>query len=112
MQRQTLPPQALLIRRMEGLVFSTLGELRAGADWDALGERVLERRAAEHPARRAGRRVLGIPLMQARTWRRRLGRPCSPPPSTYTIQAKVVGRPTDRQLLVKMANQAIRKGPR
>ena len=24
-----LPPQALLIRRMEGLVFSTLGELRA-----------------------------------------------------------------------------------
>jgi len=37
MRRETIPPQALLIRRMEGLVFSTLGELRAGADWSALG---------------------------------------------------------------------------
>jgi predicted unusual protein kinase regulating ubiquinone biosynthesis (AarF/ABC1/UbiB family) len=36
-RRMTLPPQALLIRRMEGLVFSTLGELRARADWAALG---------------------------------------------------------------------------
>ena len=33
MRRQTLPPQALLLRRMEGLLFSVLGELRAGADW-------------------------------------------------------------------------------
>ena len=37
MRRETLPPQALLIRRMEGLVLSVLGELRAGADWSALG---------------------------------------------------------------------------
>jgi predicted unusual protein kinase regulating ubiquinone biosynthesis (AarF/ABC1/UbiB family) len=37
MRRMTLPPQALLIRRMEGLVFSTLGELRAAGDWHALG---------------------------------------------------------------------------
>jgi predicted unusual protein kinase regulating ubiquinone biosynthesis (AarF/ABC1/UbiB family) len=37
MRRETLPPQALLIRRMEGLVLSVLGELRAGADWAALG---------------------------------------------------------------------------
>jgi predicted unusual protein kinase regulating ubiquinone biosynthesis (AarF/ABC1/UbiB family) len=36
MRQMTLPPQALLIRRMEGLVLSTLGELRAGADWHAL----------------------------------------------------------------------------
>jgi predicted unusual protein kinase regulating ubiquinone biosynthesis (AarF/ABC1/UbiB family) len=36
MRRMALPPQALLIRRMEGLVFSTLGELRAKADWHAL----------------------------------------------------------------------------
>jgi predicted unusual protein kinase regulating ubiquinone biosynthesis (AarF/ABC1/UbiB family) len=36
MRRQTLPPQALLIRRMEGLIFSVLGELRAGADWHGL----------------------------------------------------------------------------
>jgi predicted unusual protein kinase regulating ubiquinone biosynthesis (AarF/ABC1/UbiB family) len=37
MRRQTVPPQALLIRRMESLVFSTLGDVRAGADWHALG---------------------------------------------------------------------------
>jgi len=37
MRRETLPPEALLIRRMEGLVFTTLGELRAGAEWNALG---------------------------------------------------------------------------
>ena len=36
MRRQTLPPQALLMRRMEGLVFSTLGEVRAAADWNAI----------------------------------------------------------------------------
>jgi predicted unusual protein kinase regulating ubiquinone biosynthesis (AarF/ABC1/UbiB family) len=36
MRRQTLPPQSLLIRRMEGLVFAVLGELRAGADWAAI----------------------------------------------------------------------------
>jgi predicted unusual protein kinase regulating ubiquinone biosynthesis (AarF/ABC1/UbiB family) len=38
LRRMTLPPQALLMRRMEGLVFSTLGELRAQADWAALGD--------------------------------------------------------------------------
>jgi hypothetical protein len=37
LRQMSLPPQALLIRRMEGLVFSTLGELRARADWAALG---------------------------------------------------------------------------
>jgi hypothetical protein len=36
MRRETLPPEALLLRRMEGLVFTVLGELRAGADWHAL----------------------------------------------------------------------------
>jgi hypothetical protein len=36
MRRQTLPPQALLLRRMEGLVLSTLGEARAAADWNAV----------------------------------------------------------------------------
>ena len=55
MRRETIPPQALLIRRMEGLVLSTLGELRAGADWSRARQRVLGRRAAEHAARRAGR---------------------------------------------------------
>src|SRR5215208_2859876 len=37
MKRENVPPQALLIRRMEGLVLAVLGELRAGADWAALG---------------------------------------------------------------------------
>jgi predicted unusual protein kinase regulating ubiquinone biosynthesis (AarF/ABC1/UbiB family) len=36
MRQQTIPPQALLLRRMEGLIFSVLGELRAGADWGTL----------------------------------------------------------------------------
>jgi predicted unusual protein kinase regulating ubiquinone biosynthesis (AarF/ABC1/UbiB family) len=36
MRRQTLPPQALLLRRMEGLVLSTLGEVRGCADWNAI----------------------------------------------------------------------------
>ena len=47
------------------------------------------------------------------------GASCSPPSIswkergvTYTIQAKVVGKQTDRQLLSKMANEAIRRGPR
>jgi predicted unusual protein kinase regulating ubiquinone biosynthesis (AarF/ABC1/UbiB family) len=38
MRQMTLPPQALLIRRMEGLVLTTLGELRAGGDWATLAE--------------------------------------------------------------------------
>jgi hypothetical protein len=38
MRQMTLPPQALLIRRMEGLVLTTLGELRAGGDWHALAK--------------------------------------------------------------------------
>ncbi len=33
MRRQTLPPASLLMRRQEGLVFVTLADLRAGADW-------------------------------------------------------------------------------
>src|SRR3954470_1160855 len=36
LRQLTMPPQALLVRRMEGLVFTTLGELRAGGDWYAL----------------------------------------------------------------------------
>jgi predicted unusual protein kinase regulating ubiquinone biosynthesis (AarF/ABC1/UbiB family) len=42
MRRQTIPPEALLIRRMEGLLFAVLGELRAEADWHALMEEQLE----------------------------------------------------------------------
>ena len=38
MRQMTLPPEALLVRRMEALVFSVLGELRAGGDWNAVGQ--------------------------------------------------------------------------
>lgn len=38
MRQMTLPPEALLVRRMEALVFSVLGELRAGGDWHAIGK--------------------------------------------------------------------------
>jgi predicted unusual protein kinase regulating ubiquinone biosynthesis (AarF/ABC1/UbiB family) len=33
-----IPPEALLLRRMENLLFSLLCDLRAAADWNALGE--------------------------------------------------------------------------
>jgi predicted unusual protein kinase regulating ubiquinone biosynthesis (AarF/ABC1/UbiB family) len=36
MRRQTIPAEALLLRRMDGLLFAVLGELRACADWHAL----------------------------------------------------------------------------
>jgi predicted unusual protein kinase regulating ubiquinone biosynthesis (AarF/ABC1/UbiB family) len=51
MRRQTLPPQALLIRRMEGLLFGVLGELRAGGDW---GRLALEYVADEPPSTEIG----------------------------------------------------------
>ena len=37
MKRQTLPPCVALIHSQEGLVFITLADLRAGADWAAIG---------------------------------------------------------------------------
>jgi predicted unusual protein kinase regulating ubiquinone biosynthesis (AarF/ABC1/UbiB family) len=51
MRRQTIPPQALLLRRMEGLLFGVLGELRAGADWGTLA---LEYIADEPPSTELG----------------------------------------------------------
>jgi predicted unusual protein kinase regulating ubiquinone biosynthesis (AarF/ABC1/UbiB family) len=51
MRRQTIPPQALLLRRMEGLLFGVLGELRAGADW---GRLALEYIADEPPSTELG----------------------------------------------------------
>ncbi|MBI5103974.1 MAG: AarF/ABC1/UbiB kinase family protein [Solirubrobacterales bacterium] len=52
MRRMTVPPQALLLRRMEGLLFGVLGELRAGADWGALA---LEYIAEAEPTTALGR---------------------------------------------------------
>ena len=37
-RRQTIPPQALLIRRMESMLLPVLGELTASADWNALAQ--------------------------------------------------------------------------
>ncbi|MDO9354611.1 MAG: AarF/ABC1/UbiB kinase family protein, partial [Solirubrobacteraceae bacterium] len=42
MRRQTVPPEALLLRRMEGLVFSVLGELGARANWGAIAAEYLQ----------------------------------------------------------------------
>jgi len=36
LRRMTLPPEALLLRRMEGLLFQTAGMLRASAPWGSL----------------------------------------------------------------------------
>ena len=41
MKRQTLPPASLLMRRQEGLIFITLADLRAGADWAAIAAEYL-----------------------------------------------------------------------
>ena len=38
----TLPPEALLLRRMEGLLFQTASMLRASAPWGALFAELLE----------------------------------------------------------------------
>src|SRR3954470_73673 len=49
MKRETVPPQALLIRRMEGLVLAVLGELRAGGDWARLGAEYFDDAAPSTP---------------------------------------------------------------
>jgi predicted unusual protein kinase regulating ubiquinone biosynthesis (AarF/ABC1/UbiB family) len=54
-----VPPEALLLRRMENLVFSVLCDLRAAADWHAVGD---ELRAGLEP-----RTPLGI---EHAAWRR------------------------------------------
>src|SRR5262245_66435145 len=43
----TLPPEAILIRRMHGIVAVVLGQLRAGADWGAIAAEYLH---GESPA--------------------------------------------------------------
>lgn len=41
-RRMTLPPQALLIRRMEGLLFQAVSQLRAAAPWGTLLRELIE----------------------------------------------------------------------
>ncbi|MDO8186077.1 AarF/ABC1/UbiB kinase family protein [Conexibacter sp. JD483] len=45
----TLPPEALLIRRMHGIVAVVLGQLRAGADWGAIAAEYLHGAAPSTP---------------------------------------------------------------
>jgi predicted unusual protein kinase regulating ubiquinone biosynthesis (AarF/ABC1/UbiB family) len=52
MRRQTLPPASLLMRRQEGLVFITLADLRAGADWARIAA---EYTSGEPPSTELGR---------------------------------------------------------
>jgi predicted unusual protein kinase regulating ubiquinone biosynthesis (AarF/ABC1/UbiB family) len=47
----TLPPEAILIRRMHGIVVVVLGQLRAGADWGAIAAEYLH---GEPPATALG----------------------------------------------------------
>jgi hypothetical protein len=42
LRRMTLPPHALLLRRMEGLLFQTASTLRAAAPWGALLRELVE----------------------------------------------------------------------
>jgi predicted unusual protein kinase regulating ubiquinone biosynthesis (AarF/ABC1/UbiB family) len=72
LRRMTLPPEALLLRRMEGLLFQTAATLRASAPWGRLmrelteaGEPVGEL-GAEHAEWRASHRHLGqVPVGSA-----------------------------------------------
>jgi predicted unusual protein kinase regulating ubiquinone biosynthesis (AarF/ABC1/UbiB family) len=45
----TLPPEAILIRRMHGIVAVVLGQLRAGADWGAIAAEYLHGEAPATP---------------------------------------------------------------
>lgn len=42
LRRMTLPPEALLLRRMEGLLFQTAATLRASAPWGTLLRELIE----------------------------------------------------------------------
>ena len=51
----TVPPEAILIRRMHGIVAIVLSQLRAGADWGAIAAEYLHGDAAGDAARRRPR---------------------------------------------------------
>ena len=59
MRRQTIPPEALLLRRMEGLLFSVLGELRAGGDWGELAREYFAQQPPSTPLGEAEAAWLG-----------------------------------------------------
>jgi hypothetical protein len=49
MNQFTLPPEAVLIRRMHGIVAVVLGQLRASADWGAIAAEYLHGDAPATP---------------------------------------------------------------
>ena len=77
MRRETIPPQALLIRRMEGLVFAVLGDAPRRRRLARARRGVLGGRAAEH--RRSASRTQAF--WGTRLAASRVVAPCSPPPS-------------------------------
>jgi predicted unusual protein kinase regulating ubiquinone biosynthesis (AarF/ABC1/UbiB family) len=70
MRRMTLPPEALLLRRMEGLLFQVAATLGAEANWGALlgelieGDEPIDDLGREHAAWLAGR---GLRAAEARS---------------------------------------------
>ncbi|MGC1802216.1 MAG: AarF/ABC1/UbiB kinase family protein, partial [Solirubrobacterales bacterium] len=56
----TLPPEAILIRRMPGLVAVVLGQLRAGADWGAIAAEYLHGEAPATPLGEAEAELLAV----------------------------------------------------
>jgi hypothetical protein len=60
MRRMTIPPAALLLRRVEIQLLSLLGDLNAGADWGAI--------TAEHHSGKPASTALG--QEQAAFWER------------------------------------------
>jgi hypothetical protein len=65
LRRMTLPPEALLLRRMEGILFQTVATLRACVDWGGLMRELVEdtepvdQLGREHRAWLAGRDRVG-----------------------------------------------------
>ena len=59
MNQFTLPPEAILIRRMHGIVAVVLGQLRAGADWGAIAAESLHGEAPATPLGEAEAEFLG-----------------------------------------------------
>ena len=60
----TLPPEAILIRRMHGIVAVVLGQLRAGADWGAIAAEYLH---GEPPATPLGKAEAAFFTRRGRT---------------------------------------------
>ena len=58
MKRETLPPEAMLARRMEALTLGVLGQLGATANWHRIAREWLYGDPPVHLAGRAGGRIL------------------------------------------------------